>query len=68
MNCTLFGMCELRPLSICLEGPRSGEFQVKEKMFEQYAARIVNQMDTTDDLATGMLAHNLTDKQLNQAY
>jgi hypothetical protein len=61
-------MRELRPLSICLEGPRSGEFQSKEKMFEQSAARIVNQVDTTDNLATGMLGHNLTDKRLNQAY
>jgi hypothetical protein len=61
-------MHKLRPLSICLEGPRSGEFQIEEKMFEQSAARIVNQVDTTDNLATGMLTHNWTDKRLNQAY
>jgi hypothetical protein len=50
------------------EGPRSCRFQVNQKMFEQCAARIVNEVDTIDDLAMGMLAHKLTDKQIKQAY
>jgi hypothetical protein len=43
-------------------------FQVNEKMYEQCAARIVTEVDTIDDLAMGMLAHNLTDKHIKQAY
>jgi hypothetical protein len=35
-------------------------------MFEQCAARIVNEVDTIDEFAMGMLVHKMTDDQLKQ--
>jgi hypothetical protein len=37
-------------------------------MFEQCAAQNVNEVNAIDDLAVGMLANNLTDKEIKQAY